>query len=288
MYILYVDESGVPERSAQSDHYALAGVAIPSGVWARKRDAMDAIRGRYGLSGREFHTAWMMRPYPEQVSVPGFDAMGWQQRRDAVLRERARILQAIEASGRHKVAQEKAAFYRKTKAYVHLNHEERRAALREVASLLGSWSDATLFGEVARKNRMIGTALVDETYQQLASRFEAFLSRCQAEGIVACDQNESAALRLTQLTDEWQRVGGRWRQLRHVAGHPFFVASHESDLVQMADLVAYSLRRYCEREETDLLQRFFGRFDRLGQRLVGLRHYRGNQPCDCMICAEPR
>ena len=100
--------------------------------------------------------------------------------------------------------------------------------------------------------------------------------------------DETVAERVTSMTARLQEVGGLWRRLERVACHPFFVASHLSDLIQAADVVSYALRRCCENGEEDLLGRCFGRFDRIPGRLVGLRHYRGSRRCGCMICKEPR
>src|SRR5207244_6779081 len=50
LYVLYVDESGVPERRmGQTTHYALAGIAIPASTWAAKRRQVVALRSKYGF-----------------------------------------------------------------------------------------------------------------------------------------------------------------------------------------------------------------------------------------------
>lgn len=289
LYVLYVDESGVPERHpSQTSHYALAGVAIPAATWAQKRAQVQAIRSAYGFPKAEFHVAWLLRPYPEQAQITNFAALSWQLRHDQVSRIRAANLAAVRATRDKRGATQLGRFYRKTKPYIHLTLAEREAVAQELADLVGSWPDVVLFGEVADKT--IRTPFVPEesAYEQVLTRFEAFLLRQQVPGIVAYDQNESVVDRFTTLMARFQGQGGLWRRFQQVSGHPFFVASHMSDMIQVADVVAYGLRRYCERQETDLLNRFWARFDRIPPRLVGLRHYRGGRRCNCLICREPR
>lgn len=287
-YLIYLDESGIPQATPQNTHYALAGVAIPANSWAAKRDALEALRQQYGIGGLEIHVAWLLRPYVEQAAIPDFETLTREARRDAVLRLRAGKLKAVEARGASHQSRELRTFHRKSAAYVHLTLAERQGLARDVADLAASWSDLVLFGEVVDK-RVPNRRPPDETaYEQVVTRFEAMLARRSAVGVVAYDANETIAERLTSLTADYQRVGATWRRLTHIGGHPFFVASHLSDMIQIADVVAYGLRRYCEKGETDLLNRYFSRFDRLPGRLVGLRHYRGGRQCSCMICAEPR
>jgi Protein of unknown function (DUF3800) len=289
VYVLYVDESGVPvRRLGTTSHYALAGVAIPAATWISKRAEIAAMRAKYGFPAAEIHVAWMLRPYPEQVAITKFEALTSTQRRDGVNRIRAATLATVRTAGLRKKARELEAFNRKTSPYVHLTMTERRTAALEIAGLVGSWGDVALFGEVLDKSIRSPFSADDSAYEQVLTRFEAFLLRKRSPGIVAYDANESVVERFTTLMARFQDVGGIWRQFRHITGHPFFVPSHMSDLIQVADVVSYGLRRYAENAEWGLLGSYFHRFDRVGARLVGLRHYRGGRRCRCRICLEPR
>jgi hypothetical protein len=289
LYVLYVDESGVPARGAgQTSHYALAGVAIPASSWAAKRRQLEAIRAEFGFPGGEIHVAWLLRPYVEQLAIPEFESLSADARRARVARLRAAKVKALAAKGSSREAGRLRRFHTKTAAYAHLTLPQRFEVARAVADAVGAWSDAVLFGEVADKTVASPFAPDESAYEQVLTRFEAFLMRTSSQGVVAYDQNDAVAERFTSLMARFQEDGGVWRRLRHVAGHPFFVASHMSDLIQVADVVSYGMRRYCERGERDLLDRYFGRFDRIGPRLVGLRHYRGGRRCPCLICVQPR
>lgn len=289
MYVLYVDESGVPERHpSQTSHYALAGIAIPARTWAAKRAEVERIRAANGFAKSEIHVAWLLRPYPEQQQIPGFDQLPWPRRLQEVNRKRAASLAALTATGDRRRIRQLKVLHRKTRPYAHLTLDERVAVAQNIASLVGSWDDAVLFGEVADKSIRTPFTPDEAAYEQVLTRYEAFLGRARQSGIVAYDMNESVVDRYTVLMARFQEVGGIWRRFTQIEGHPFFVASHMSDMIQVCDVVAYGLRRYCERGETDLLQRFLPRFDRVPGRLVGLRHYRGGRRCRCLICREPR
>lgn len=84
MYICYVDESGTVERTGNTQHFVLVGLAIPGETWRQKDDAVSAIKARYGLAESEVHTAWMLRDYAEQKAIPGFENMPAHERVNAV------------------------------------------------------------------------------------------------------------------------------------------------------------------------------------------------------------
>ena len=289
LYVLYVDESGVSVRHpSQTSHYALAGVAVDASTWVQKRDQIEAIRQRFGFPGSEIHVAWLLRPYVEQVAIPNFETLSARARRGRVARMRAEKVRVLRASGQAKAARDLERFHKKSAAYAHLLLAERIEVARAVADMVGSWTDTVLFGEVADKSIATPFRPDESAFEQVLTRFEAFLARQNSLGVVAYDQNDAVVDRFTSLMARFQVTGGIWRRLRQIAGHPFFVPSHMSDMLQVADVVAYGLRRYCERGERDLLDRYIGRFDRLGSDLVGLRHYRGGRRCTCIICREPR
>lgn len=53
-----------------------------------------------------------------------------------------------------------------------------------------------------------------------------------------------------------------------------FVDSKATRLIQLADLVAYSIFRYHERQDNRFLPLFSHKFDRDGQQVHGLLHWR--------------
>lgn len=55
-------------------------------------------------------------------------------------------------------------------------------------------------------------------------------------------------------------------------------------MIQLADLCSYSIRRYCENGEIDLLNRISPRFDRKHGNIVGVRHF-SVSTCSCVLCS---
>lgn len=287
MFICYLDESGVPERTGNTDHFVLFGLAIPALTWKLKDAEIYAIKERYGLAAAEIHTAFMLREYPEQRHIIDFVSLDREERRKRV--QAVRELNLTRKSGKARVQTERN--YRRTADYVHLSLEERRDAVRELADAVGAWQDATMFVESQNKNRLREPpdALFDIAFEQVVTRFNTFIERTgpsDACGLMVQDNNESAARRLTTLMLRFHAAGTKFKEIPRIVETPLFVDSRFTSLVQMADLGGYATRRYFERGEADLFMRIYPRVDRARGRAVGIRHYTGKHPCDCMVCVD--
>lgn len=289
MYICYLDESGTVERRGTTPYFVLLGLAIPAATWKAKDKEVQGVLNRHNLYG-EIHTAWMIRRYPEQQRVAGFDDLSPDDRRDAVLRERKADLAKASMRGRRAV-KALARNYRKTDAYIHLSHAERVATVRAVADTIGGWDDATLFADAQRKAVHPASApddlILDYAFEQVITRYHHLLVRLDVPiGIVVQDQNDTAAKRLTTLARRYHRGGTQYSAIDRIVETPLFVDSQLTLMVQMADLCAYATRRFFENDEADLFDRVYRRFDRLSGKLVGLRHYTGSVECDCRVCVD--
>jgi hypothetical protein len=161
---------------------------------------------------------------------------------------------------------------------------------------------ARLFAECVDKTHFdpMRTKLsVDEqAFEQVVSRFQQYLSHTATTvtpdaatvrdyGVLIHDNNESVAKKHTQLMRHFHKSGTLWTTIDNIIETPLFVDSRLTRMVQMADLCAVALRRYCENKETDLFQRIFQRADRYGGRAVGVRHFAGLS-CQCEICEAHR
>jgi hypothetical protein len=82
---------------------------------------------------------------------------------------------------------------------------------------------------------------------------------------------------------KFHRKGTLWTTVRNIIETPLFVDSELTGMVQVADLCAYSLRRYLENGEEDLFKLVFERADRKDDVVVGIRHFSDNS-CTCIIC----
>ena len=153
----------------------------------------------------------------------------------------------------------------RTKAYIHLTHTERMSAIRDVADLVGSWGYARLFAECIDKTHFdpMRTKLsVDEqAFEQVVSRFQQYLSDAATTvaadlttlirdyGVLIHDNNKLIAKKHTQLMRQFHKSGTLWTTIDNIIETPLFVDSSLTRMVQMADLCAVALRRYCENGE---------------------------------------
>jgi hypothetical protein len=190
-------------------------------------------------------------------------------------------------------AQELRKTYRKTQAYIHLTRDERMIFLRELAGLIGSWGNTRLFAEAIDKTSFGASPPAipprEEAFTQVVNRFERYLAGVgglQTIGLLAHDHDDTSADRLTQLMRQFHASGTMWTNISHIIATPFFVDSRLTVGVQLADLCAYAIRRFCENSETDLFDRIYTRAHRVAGHAVGVRHYTGGRHCACTICTN--
>ena len=105
VFICYLDESGVPERTGNTDHFVLFGLAIPALTWKLKDAEIYAIKERHDLAAAEVHTAFMLREYPEQRHITDFASLDRVERRKRVLA--VRELNLSRKSGKARVQTER-------------------------------------------------------------------------------------------------------------------------------------------------------------------------------------
>lgn len=283
MYFCYLDESGVAEHAANTDHFVLLGFAIPADTWRDKDRQVNLIKDTFGLRDVEIHTAWMARDYQEQKIIPGFEQLDWESRKKAVLG--ARLLNLGRAS--RKSTKELAKNYKKTEPYVHLTRQERLTCLRELAQLIGSWSDVRLFCDAHAKAHLNGLDHYKIAFEQVVTRFNTFLDIATDKlGLLVQDNNQTVAKRLTEVMRQYHRQGTLWSKINKIVETPLFVDSELTSMVQMSDLCAYATRRFFDKGETELFDLIRIRFDRNRDRLVGLRHFTGRMQCQCDICID--
>lgn len=287
--ICYLDESGVPELAGGTHHFVLLGLSIPAESWRAKDEEIARIKQRFGLASAEIHAAWLARRYLEQESIPGFEEMSETDRRQAV--QAARDLHLVGKAARLGLAAIKSdkKNFDKTRDYIHLPLAERRELLREVAEAVADWEDCRIFADCIDKRAFNGvpprTPPFEEAFTQVVTRFHRFLQIVSEHGLFVEDNNETMAARLTELMRGFHARGTRWAQaIPQIVETPLFVDSSLTSMVQVADLCAYAVRRFCDNEERTLFGIILPRFQRESRRLVGLRHYTGQRRCTCHIC----
>ena len=296
MRLFYLDESGNPEINGPSGSYVLAAVGLPIDRWTTCDKAINQLKASHYLGSTEIHTAWMLRSYNEQLAIPSFDKLDITQRRAAVLRIRE---QKIELYKKHKSPQALKSLkkiYKNTDAYIHLTFEERKRFINELATKIKSWTFLRLFGEVIDKNNYHppkpGTTPQAQAFERIVSRIEKYLSHISLEtkeyGLLIHDECESVAAAHVSKMKQYHIRGTFRSRVDHIIETPLFVSSSHTNMVQIADLCAYILRRYYDSGDQPLYDTIKTRIDKLGSEIVGLNHYTNNKACTCEICRKKR
>lgn len=295
VYFCYIDESGTPKIPGNTSHYVLVGIAIPISKWKTCENKIHRIKKKYDLVGKEIHTAWILRKYLEQSRIKGFEELDNSARRYEVEKIRKSELLKLQKSKNHKHYKQTRKNYRQTEAYIHLTHTERVAFIEEIADVIGSLSFARLFGEAIDKvyfdPNKSKLSLDEQGLEQLVSRFEQYLkirsktlNNNGVYGTLIHDNNETVSRKHTDLMKRFHKYGTLWTSIEKIIETPFFVNSELTNLVQIADLCCYSIRRYLENGETNLFDRLKKRIDRKNDKIVGIRHFTSDS-CNCEFCS---
>lgn len=294
MLICYIDESGTPEIPGTTSHYILAGIAIPVAKWKNYESAIRKVKSKYGLDGKEIHSAYIPRPIIEQNHIPDFENLSYQDRTKAVLKLRHKEMMRLKTSPKtHKQYQQTKKNQRQTEEYIHLLDAERKALLIELSELITKWSDVRLFADCIDKihfdEERAKRTIDEEAFIQVISRFEQYLkiytktsndAKC---GIIVHDNNQTMSERLGIMMRHFQEKGTLWTSVKNIIETPFFVDSKAVNMVQIADLCSFALRRYVENREETLFKNIFLIADKKDNKTVGVRHFT-SQPCECLIC----
>lgn len=295
MYLCYVDESGTPDIPGNTSHYVLVGLSIPIERWKECDDAISIVKNRYGLKEQEIHAGWLIRPYNEQKKVLDFEKLKWPDRRDQIeTLRKEEILQLQKGKNSNRLKLRKK-YFRSTEGYIHLTYEERKNFIKEIAVCISKWSYARLFAECVDKiyfnPRKAGQPIDEQSFEQIVSRFEQYLHLMKVGGRACCygliihDNNETVAKRHTALMKKFLQNGTLWTKVKSIIETPLFVNSQLTSMVQIADICAYSLRRYFENNEEELFDLIFQRADRKDGVVVGVRHFT-KPACPCKICSQ--
>ena len=221
MNLCYLDESGTAEIPGNTSHYVLAGFSIPIWHWKDCDREIAYVRRQYGLKTSELHTAWILRPYPEQRKIAKFNDMTYAERRIAVEQLRTADLLRLQRSRNHRQYRQSRKNFRKTEPYIHLTSDERKALILDVATRISNMGFARLFAECVDKVQFTPTHAAktpdEEALEQVVSRFEHYLraisgpSPHKVFGLLIHDNNETVCRKHTQLMQKFHRQGTLWR-----------------------------------------------------------------------------
>ncbi|MBS0645901.1 MAG: DUF3800 domain-containing protein [Verrucomicrobia bacterium] len=291
MFLCYIDESGTPEVPGTTSHYVLAALSIPIYHWKTCEEEVDQVKAKYGLSGCEIHTGWLIRQYGEQKKIAGFDSLNQSQRRSQVeALRRAELLRLQGNPAFQKKLKQTKKNYKQTEDYVHLTFNERKQFVLEIATTIGGWGFSRLFAECIDKifydPKRAPNTVDEQAFEQIVSRFQQYLQVLDSGnnyGLLIHDNNQTVAKKHTEIMKMFHKRGTFWNYVNNIIETPLFVDSTLTSMIQMADVCGYAIRRYLENEETELFDEVFKRADRRGEKAVGVRHFT-KPTCACKIC----
>jgi hypothetical protein len=297
MHICYLDESGTPDKSDQSKHFVYAGIAIPESSWKSKDNEISAIKQKYGLSGEEIHTAWILRKYLEQVKIPNFESLTWEQRKEESKKFRLQRLSEFEVYAPSK-KKSHIKEYKETLNYVHLSLLERQNLIFDLCDLMSSWNDSRIFFSAIKKQNYdtdytIAGGIYEDAFCQVVTRFQKYLENISTNnaieyGIIVADNNVTINKKLTSLARSFHKIGTFWREIPNIIETPLFVDSSQTAMVQISDIVSYAIRRFFDNGESLLFDKISPRFDRNKKVVVGGQHFTPLETCPCSFCVTKR
>jgi Protein of unknown function (DUF3800) len=124
MILCYIDESGTPQIPGNTSHFVLCGLTIPIEEWKKLEGKIASLKDKYWIRNKEIHTAWLIRPYPQQLKIKNFEKLSRKTRSSGVRSLRIKDLNHLQKNGKTKPYQQAKKNYRKTEDYVHLTFEE--------------------------------------------------------------------------------------------------------------------------------------------------------------------
>jgi hypothetical protein len=172
---------------------------------------------------------------------------------------------------------------------------ERKQFILDIAKLIGTWAPfCRLFAECIDKihfDPIRASSPIDEqAFEQLVSRFEQYLKIYSKSldnkkyGLLIHDNNPTGCKKHTQLMKSFHKRGTLWTDIQNIIETPLFVDSQLTSMIQLADVCAYSLRRYVEKKEDHLFNEIIKVADKKDGRVVGVRHFTSST-CNCYICS---
>jgi hypothetical protein len=228
MYLLYVDESGDP-GPAGSRFLILGAAALFEGKWLPVERDLRLLIDKYFPAG----------PKPAEIHM--------------------------------------SELRKGKKEFRLLSKAQRNSLINDFCLLAQNLlsTELVMFSVIADKPHWFasnpgktGDDLYAEMFEDLSSRFDLFLRRRYAEnspskGIIIADPHKpslSDALRSNQRI--YQRKGHRWDILYNLVETVFFLASHDSPGIQLADLASHAVWRLVSANDDSIARLIAPIFDR--------------------------
>lgn len=171
-----------------------------------------------------------------------------------------------------------------------LPSSKRTATLEGLCNIVTN-NDVVLFGIAVEL--AVNADPVARAFEELCNRFDLFLKRLHAQGntqrgLIIFDRTRYETM-LQKLLTQYRDFGTRFGRVSNFADVPFCADSKSTRLLQLADLVTYSVYRRYDRSHTWLFDRLISKFDAESGVIHGLVHMSANRAtCTCPACLTRR
>jgi hypothetical protein len=171
--------------------------------------------------------------------------------------------------------------------------DDREAAMCDALEIIAKSNHSHLFGAAVHKAAVSPDDPMERAFEQVCNRFDRFLGRLHKasntqRGIIVLDES-TYETSLQGLARNFRTVGHRWGQLHNLADVPLFVNSKATRMIQYADMIAHSVRKYYEFGDARYFDIFKARFDTEGGVIHGLTHWKPEGAlCGCAPCRQRR
>lgn len=150
---------------------------------------------------------------------------------------------------------------------------DRIKAAQDVLALCKT-HNIRIFASIIDKRKASGIDILESSFEQLSSRFDMFLTRCHRKGdsqrgIMILDKS-STEIQIQNLSREFKHNGHTWGSLKNFSEVPLFIDSKASKLMQLADLVAFAMKRHYANNDDILYNVIKDCFDREGGIIHGV------------------
>ena len=157
--------------------------------------------------------------------------------------------------------------------------------------LVNAHNSVKAFAVAVDKQAVSPTDPVEKAFEEICNRFNLFLTRLwkqdshnQQRGLIVMDESHYEGT-LQKLGREFREQGNRWGEVKNLAEVPLFVDSEASRLIQIADLLSWSVWRRYEHSDTRYFDPLVRRFDAYGGIIHGLVHHKNpSEYCPCPAC----
>lgn len=178
-------------------------------------------------------------------------------------------------------------------AFKKMSKSAREDLIHRVYDAIGEseYPHLVLFGTVLNITKASRpTEDLNQVFSDIITRFNSFLLRGNKKGVlnkglVVIDQAHQERYR--EMFYGFKDQGTLYGDIRNVVDIPYFAGIRDTRMIQLADLTAYALFGYYEKDDDEYLSIIKHKFDKRSgsSRIDGLKHLTLNE-CHCESCVS--